>query len=418
MPQPARHRRFAPLSRALLAGLFAAALQTGACTLLVDSKLSSLDAGASADAGSDAGPDGSCADVGFDDGSLPDGGARILLSTGVAGPFAFHGRAYFATSAEQWPAAPSVAVFGSDAGAIALGAIETDGQRPGFRINGQLSGATTLAIAAGHVSLGGSPCGQVLATTLDPLHDTATLALWNQGCGDVDVTLDAGVYSPRSKAADTGLGWSAMDGGVVGLHLAGEGLVCPEEGGAQGCSTRSTNQLVGLGPRALEGMLSATGALVWAASVPGSGVAVQSADFKSTAQVNVPAGAVVPLAADIALGLEAAGSSLSARAFNTSGALLGTAAQFSTGDATTIVAGTLAATSYGSASLVRAAWVGSDGQGRILDLDASDPANLRLAAGHAGPRLVCGGAVRFVAPVSSKWVVVAAGEGLAVRRAP
>ena len=415
MPSPVRHRRSGPPCAALLGGLAAAALGASACTLIVDSKLSSFDAGADSGPPADGGP---CDDVGFDDGSLPDGGAKIFLSTGIAGPFAFHGRAYFAPSAESWPYAPAVAAFASDAGVVALGAQEPGGQRPGFRVNGQLLDVSALSIAAGHIGLGGSPCAEVVATTLDTLHDAAALALWNQGCGNVDVTLDGGVYTPRSKGADTGVGWSAMDGGTLGLHLAGDGFVCAEEGGPQGCGARNSNQLVGRGPRSLEGMLSAASALAWVASVPGFGVALQSADFKSSAELTVPAGAVVPLAADIALGLESAGSIIDARAFNTTGALLGAAAQFSTGDGTTIVAGTLAATSYGSASLVRVAWVGSDGQGRVLDLDASDPADLHLAAGHAAPRLVCGGAVRFVAPVSSKWVVVAAGLGLAVRPAP
>jgi hypothetical protein len=412
VPLSARRRRAGPLAAALVTGLAAAALGGAACTLIVDSKLDSLDAGPS-DAG-----DAGCEDQGFDDGSLADGGARIFLHTGIAGPFAFHGRAFFRPGDDAWAYAPTVAAFASDAGVFALGAQEPGGARPGFRLNDLLPDVSALALTAGHIGASGSPCGEVLATTLDTLHDTAGIALWSAGCTDLDTTDDAGVYTPRSVAADTGIGWSSLDGGRLGVELAGEGHLCWDTGRIYDCGAGVPGQLVGRGPRAIEGLEGTAGGLIWVTSAPGVAVALQSGSFSPVAQVTVPSGAVVPLAADIALGLEAAGSILNARAFSTSGALLGAAAQFYTGDATTIVSSTLAATSYGSAALVRVAWVGSDGKGRVLDLDASDPANLHLAAGHSAPRLVCGGAVRFVAPVSSKWVVVAAGEGLAVRPAP
>ncbi len=394
----------------VLAALAMVALQLGGCTLIVASKLSSADAGVQPAADS-----GSCADQGFDDDSLDDGGGVFHLDSGVGGPFAFHGRAWVDPGADGFDYAPSVAVFASDAGLIAVANLEVEGRRPGLRFSQPLAGVRTLSIAAGHYYNTGSPCGEVMAVADVPFDTTAALTFWSAGCSDPEIFIDAGVYSSRTVGSDTGIGWSSQDGGVLGIHLAGTGLVCAEEGGTQNCSSPVPNQLVGDGPRSLEGMV-ASGALVWATATPGHGVVLQSTDFASGPQlVSVPSGAVVPLRGDIALGLEFSGSRLNARVFNSAGLLLGDAAQFDTGSAAN--PSTLAATTYGT-TLVRVAWVGTDGLGRVLDIDASDPANLHVSPDAATPRVVCGGQVRFVAPMSSKWVVVAAGEGLAVRPAP
>ena len=261
MAPRAHHRSLLhPLAAAL--ATFAA---SAACTLLVDSKLDGRTTTVA-----DAGP---CEEIAFDDGSLLDGGAAVYFHSGV-GAVAFHSRAWW-VEGDNNPSTAALA-FASDAGVVAVNCDDSRG-RPGFRIAGDLASVAQLYVPAGHGRLG-SACYEVLTGTVDALRDTTLFALWTGGCVDPEASVDAGAVTPRTKALDTGIGWSALDGGVLGLHIGGDGILCGEGQGPASCSAGEAGLSPGRGPRQLHGFASADGtALVWAQTSGSNGLSLRSA---------------------------------------------------------------------------------------------------------------------------------------------
>ena len=391
-----------------LAAALATVAATAACTLIVDGKLDGRsttpqDAG---DGGPDAGP---CEEIAFDDGSLADGGAAVTFHAGV-GVVAFHSRAWLVVG-DLNPSTGAFA-FASDGGVIAV-ISDDSGGRPGFRQLGLLAGATQLHLPAGHGRLG-SACFQVLAGTDDALHDSTLFALWTGGCEDPDLLVDAGTVSPRSRALDTGIGWTALDGGAVGLQLGGDGFVCGEGQGLASCSAPAAGLSIGRGPRQLDGLASADGTqLVWAQTNSAAGVTLLGPRFSGALPLSLPADVLVPLSPDISLALALVSGALHLRAFNSAGVLLGAETVLDQHDAaaTALTANPIA----GASRTIRATWIGGDGRARVLDLDGSDPGNLHATA---AAQTLCGGPVRFVAPLNALWIATAAGEGVFLRRVP
>ena len=398
MAPRAHHRSLLhPLAAAL--ATFAA---SAACTLLVDSKLDGRTTTVA-----DAGP---CEEIAFDDGSLLDGGAAVYFHSGV-GAVAFHSRAWW-VEGDNNPSTAALA-FASDAGLVAVICDDSRG-RPGFRIAGDLASVAQLYVPAGHGRLG-SACYEVLTGTVDALRDTTLFALWTGGCVDPEASVDAGAVTPRTKALDTGIGWSALDGGVLGLHIGGDGILCGEGQGPASCSAGEAGLSPGRGPRQLHGFASADGtALVWAQTSGSNGLSLLGPRFNGVLSLSIPADVVVPLAPDVGLALGLSGGALHARAFSSAGSLLGAegVVQLHDTGATSLTANPLA----GASRIVRATWIGGDGQARVLDLDARDPSNLLASPG--APRTLCGGPVRFVAPLSADWILTVVDAGVIVRRAP
>ena len=402
MPSPPLRR--SPLRT--LAAALATLAASAACTLIVDSKLAGHSTPAAGDAGPDAGP---CEEVAFDDFSLADGGGATTFHTGV-GAVAFHSRAWFADGDTN----PNTAAFAfaSDAGVVAV-VIDDSGLRPGFRQIGELAAVTRLHLPAGHGRLG-SACYQVLAGTDDSLRDTTQFSLWGAGCTEPDPVLDAGSVTPRTRGLDTGIGWSALDGGVLGLQVGGDGYVCEESAGTASCSARVAGLSVGRGPRQLDGLASADGSqFVWAQTNAAAGVSLLGPSFTGQLTISIAADVLVPLAHDVSLALALVSGVLHLRAFNSAGTLLGAETVLDQHDtaASALTANPLSAASRN----IRATWIGGDGRARVLDLDASDPGNLRATSAS---RTLCGGPVRFVAPLNALWIATAAGESVILRRVP
>lgn len=394
--------------RALVAGLCAAAC--GACTLVVENRLSSH-----ADAGpGDAGP-ADCGEMPFYDGR--DDGGGETFHQGVA-QVRWHGPAFPPDGREP-------ANFGSTLTFLADGGlVSASGAHDIVYMQDLRELHPTLAIpVGGHEAGGGYGCSELLAATYDPLHDRTSWRLVPGGCVDEEIFYDGGIpdggtTSGPPEEQGAALGWVAnLDGGtgMLAALYGGNGQSCREEIPFTCVPPKGAVVSLG-GARSLDGLLDAQGRPVWAVttfSAIGAGdTQLWPNDFLAPLSVVPWAGSITLMAQDVALAARITDGQLEALLFDSTGAQLAVATLIPVGDPG---AHALQIARFGgTGTTAMATWIAGDGTARLGTLGISNPALVTLT----GVKELCGSAgTTFVAPMSNGAVAVQAGESMVLRPA-
>ena len=365
-----------------------ALLSTG-CTVLVEHQLSQQSA--------------VCPDLIFLDGTANNGGQRF--HGGVAFP-SFRGPAYPAPG-------KSAESFGSTLTFTFNGGLELAGGFTGdtvFLRPETNYTATSASTAPGHEVPNVGGCAQLLGASYDSFHDRTSLQLIPGGCADDSITFDGGSFPGKPGALAPALGWAGLPdgGGVFAAVLAGEGQSCPETFPPR-CFPPRGGAVAAGGARRIDALADPQGLPLWIVGTEGVDTRVYDANFGSPISAVAWSGPLAALAPDIGIVMRIQQGQLEAQLFDSTGARRGTEANFDLGDP---LAHGLEIARLGAAPVLRATWLGGDGQARVANYDASVATAPRLST----PAVVCGSqGASFVAPTSSTTAAVLIGDALYLR---
>ncbi len=366
----------------------AAALLCSGCTLIVDSQLA-------------ANP-GGCGDLIFLDGSPNNGGVRY--HSGVTTP-SFRGPAF--PTANRSPDN-----FGSTLAFLSSGALDFVGGSIGDAVyvrHEENYTPTSASLAPGHEGPGSFPCAEAIAATYDSLHDRTNLQLLAGACGD-DLSYDGGTYSGAPATLSPAMAWAGTpDGGaLIASVLGSQGQACPEAF-PPGCFPPQGGAVAAGGARRLDALLDAQGQAAWIVSTEGADVRLYNTSFGGSIGVVAWSGPIAVLASDVGIAVRIDTGHLQAQLFDATGAKRGGQFDKDLGDAS---AHALEIARFGTSPILRAAWLGGDGQARIATLDAT----VAVAPTLGAASIVCGSqGASFVAPLSTTTAAVLVGDALYLR---
>ena len=372
--------------KVLAAALAAAAL---GCTFIVDNELSK--------------PLG-CDEIPLSDGSP---GNTRLIHSGVTAP-AFSGPA-FPTLNRATTSFGSTLAFLRDGGLELAGGLEGDAIF--FRAEDQFT-PTAAFPAPGHEGPGYFGCSEVFTASYDSLRDRTEMRLIPGGCVDDSLFIDAGVYpgQPQLQAPALGWGQAADGGGVLAAVLGTQAQACGEVFPSP-CIPPSSGTVPVAPSRLVSSLTAQDGSIVWIVATDSS-VQLWNADFTKPIGGPVASGGpvrIAAVAADIGIAVRIFNGKLQSQLFDAAGQLVSVAANLDLGDPG---AHGLELAHFGTAPLLRLAWLTGDGQARTATLDATSPAAQRLV----GAANVCGSkGASFAAPTTTTTAAVLVGEALYFR---
>ena len=364
------------------------ALLSTSCTLVVEHQLSQP---------------GGCPDLILLDGTANNGGQRF--HSGVTAP-AFRGAAYPTPGRNPDN-------FGSTLTFLLDGGLELAGGNQGDAVYIRSEAnytATFGSTTPGHESAASVGCAELLGVTYDELHQRTSLQLVPGGCDDVAIPLDGGSFSESPETLAPAIAWASLPdgGGLFAAVLGNQGQVCPESF-PPSCFPPRGGAVPPVGARRLDALVDAQGQPVWIVANQAADTRLYNQSFGGSI-VAVPwSGTIAAVAADIGIVMRIHNGQLEGQLFDATGTRRGNEAHFDLGDP---AAHGLEIARFGTAPLLRAAWIGGDGKARIANYDASVAAAQRLGT----PSIVCGSqGASFVAPTSATTAAVVTGEALYVR---